>query len=177
MLGARSLLPILRMAFGDQARGAAAAERDPWFFTHPTSFFNPQQTKSLCGRDIDIEADEGSDICWKPKLTNEYLETLTDFAGDACPQLVLKESKQDNRFMNKLMRSSTFSPQALRHFAIQALHIPQDRASDEWINHIMSESKRSIEAELESQNQEASAEELYALACQEMLLSKEFYSR
>ncbi|NBW83423.1 hypothetical protein EBR21_16870 [bacterium] len=177
VLGARSLIPILKTTFGDQARGASAAERDQWFFTHPTTLFNTQQTKSLCGRESDADQDESAEICWKPKLTEEYLETLTDFAGDACPQLILKESSQENRIANKLMRSTNFTEQSIKHFATHYLLIPADKVDDEWIARIMSEAKKSLEAELEGQNLEASPEELYASACQAMLLSKEFYSR
>jgi hypothetical protein len=177
VLGARSLIPILRNAFGDQARGAAAAERDPWFFTHPTALFNPQQSKSLCGRDSEVDSDEGTEICWKPRLSEEYLETLTDFAGDACPQLVLKESNQTNRVLNKLFRSTNFTEQNIKHFATHSLLIPAEKVAEEWITRIMGEAKRSMEVELEGQNQEASPEDLYTIACESMLLSKEFYSR
>ncbi|MEN9825997.1 MAG: hypothetical protein RI953_1742, partial [Pseudomonadota bacterium] len=137
----------------------------------------PQQSKSLCGRDSEVDSDEGTEICWKPRLSEEYLETLTDFAGDACPQLVLKESNQTNRVLNKLFRSTNFTEQNIKHFATHSLLIPAEKVAEEWITRIMGEAKRSMEVELEGQNQEASPEDLYTIACESMILSKEFYSR
>lgn len=185
VLGARSLVPILRLAFGDQARGREAAERDPWFLTHPTALFNPTQIQSLCGRDSESLLDDGTDICWKPKLTDEYLNTLTDFASDACTQLVFKEFKQSNRALNKLVRSEQFKEQNLKHFAIQSLKIPAEKTSEEWLNKIISESKKALlsnhDSPLENskaeENADENAEDLYIMTCQAALLSAEFYAR
>lgn len=181
VVGARSLVPILRLAFGDQARGREAAERDSWFLTHPTALFNPNQIQSLCGRDSESLLDDGTDICWKPKLTDEYLNTLTDFASDACPQLVFKEIKQPNKTLNKLVRSEHFKEQNLKIFAIQSLKIPNEKASEEWIDKIISESKKALLSSngsaLEDLKLEENEEDLYIMSCQAMLLSAEFYAR
>ena len=88
LLSGQALIPILKSTFGDQIRSGNDIERDAWFTTHPSALFTPDQLKSLCNNDF-IEIGEGNfEVCWKPKLTDQYLSALTDFATDACPQLV-----------------------------------------------------------------------------------------
>ncbi len=181
ILGARSLIPILRSAFGDQVRGLAAAEREPYFLNHPTALFNPTQLKALCDRDIENTADEGSDVCWKPRLTEEYLSALTDFASDACPHLVSKESKHPTKMQNKLIRTNDFREQNIKTFATQSLRIPIDKVTDEWVSMIVGESKRNVGDEDgtkdNTEDNRLRMEDLYSMACQAMLLSQEFYTR
>ncbi|MEN9809246.1 MAG: hypothetical protein RLZZ488_813 [Pseudomonadota bacterium] len=178
VLGARSLIPILRATFGDQVRGNTEFERDPWFLSHPSALFNPSQMKALCDRDNESEMDGDNDLCWKPSLTDEYLSTLTDFASDACPQLVFRETQQPNKLLNKLVRSADFREQNIRHFAVHSLRIPVEKVTDEWIVDLLDESRRAAGiSENQERVPELTEEDLYALACQAMLLSREFYSR
>lgn len=181
ILGARSLIPILRSAFGDQVRGFAAAERDPYFLNHPEALFNPTQLKALCDRDIENTADEGSDVCWKPRLTEEYLSALTDFASDACPHLVSKESKHPIKMQNKLIRTNDFREQNIKTFATLSLRIPIEKVTDEWVMMIVGESKRNAGEDegtpTNSEDNQLRMEDLYSMACQAILLSQEFYTR
>jgi hypothetical protein len=177
VLGARSLLPILRSAFGDQVRGMSSAERDPYFLNHPTALFNPSQLNALCDNENDEISDESTDVCWKPKVTDEYLSALTDFAGDACPYLVSKEFRLFNRQKNKLVRNEEFHEQNLKTFAETSLHIPSERVTDEWIKDIVSQAKQAMESEQPENTAAFRPEDLYNMTCQAMLLSKEFYTR
>lgn len=181
VLGSRTLIPILRDAFGVQARGQSAAERDSWFLTHPTSLFSPSQMRALCDSDIESVINTGGEICWKPRLSDEYLSTLTDFASDACPALVTKERSQPNRMSNKLVRSEQIRSQDLRYFALTWLKIPAEKVTDEWLDELLSETKKTISSEFEGHSEENppefSSDDLYAAACQSILLSREFYTR
>jgi hypothetical protein len=181
ILGAKSIIPILRSAFGDQVRGLSTAERDPYFMSHPTALFNPAQLKALCSNDEYGSADEITDICWKPRLSDEYLSALTDFAGDACPNLVMREIRNISKTKNKLVKSEEFNQQNLKAFANLYLRIPTERTTDEWLSEIVSESKRAIDADRaeyqENENTSYRAEDLYNMACQAVVLSKEFYTR
>lgn len=178
VLGARSLIPILRATFGDQVRGSTEFERDPWFLSHPSALFNPSQLKALCDRDNESEIEDENDVCWKPSLTDEYLSTLTDFASDACPQLVFRETQQANKLLNKLIRSADFKEQNIRHFAVHSLRIPAEKVTDEWIVNLLDESRRAAGLDDNQENApELADEDLYALSCQAMLLSRDFYSR
>lgn len=178
VLGARSLIPILRAAFGDQIRGNTEFERDPWFLSHPSALFNLTQMKALCDRDNESEIEDENDVCFKPALTDEYLTTLTDFATDACPQLVLRETQQSDRLLNKLIRTADFKEQNIKFFAMNSLRIPAEKVTDEWIANLLDESRRAAApTENQEDSPELTDEELYALSCQAMLLSREFYSR
>lgn len=181
ILGAKSLLPILRSVFGDQIRGLAAAEREPYFLTHPTALFKPEQLKALCAGEETGSAEESGDSCWKPQLTDDYLGALTDFAGDACPYLVTQEAKNLAKNRNKLIKSADFNTHNLKVFATHSLRIPNELITEQWLADIVDESKRAIRAE----NQEPDAtpaetfrsEDLYSMTCQAMILSEEFYTR
>ncbi|NBO37612.1 hypothetical protein EBU99_03415 [bacterium] len=184
VLGARSLLPILKTTFGDQVRGNTEIDRDPWFLLHPSALFTPIQLRALCDRDIDSGVDDSIDMCWKPKISEDYLSALTDFASDACPQLVSRESRAGNLLTNKLVRSRDFREQNVRFFALQWLKIPIDKITDDWLEGISNEAHKALQAETQQPMPEGTnpstalaPEDLYTLACQAVLLSKEFYTR
>jgi hypothetical protein len=185
LLSGQALVPILRATFGDQIRTGNDIERDPWFTTHPSALFTPEQMKALCSNDL-AEVGEGNfEICWRPKLTDQYLSALTDFATDACPQLVNKEFRSNNLHLNKLVRSRDFREQNLKIFASAFLKIPSEKVSESWLTEITTQARDALRANLEETQKEASEEQkpeaiapdLYALSCQAMILSREFYSR
>lgn len=183
VLGARSLIPILRSTFGDQIRGSTENERDTWFTTHPTALFTPEQLRALCDNDPSDALAGVSEPCWKPTLSEAYLSALTDFASDACPQLVDKEFKNNILVSNKLVRHRDFRDAGIRHFSQVSLRIPQDKISAPWLEKIKQDAIRSLKANLDDQEIKTDADldahtaDLYTLACQAILLSPEFYTR
>lgn len=183
ILGARALIPILRATFGDQIRGSSENDRDAWFTAHPTALFTPEQMVTLCDRENKESGDTLAEPCWKPSLSDDYLDTLTEFASDACPQLVSKELKNNILFSNKLVRSRVYNEQNIRHFATNSLRIPSEKVTLEWIERISSEASKSLQANFEIAEREKledtalHPEHLYTLVCQALLLSKEFYTR
>lgn len=183
ILGARALIPILRSAFGDQIRGSSENDRDAWFTAHPSALFTPEQMITLCDRENKDTGDTLAEPCWKPSLSDDYLNALTEFASDACPQLVSKELKSNILFSNKLVRSRDYKEQNIRHFATNSLRIPSEKVTLEWIERISSEASKSLQENFEIAEREKledtalHPEGLYTLACQALLLSKEFYTR
>jgi hypothetical protein len=183
ILGASSLIPIFRSAFGEQIRGSSENERDAWFTTHPSALFTPEQMTALCDREIKETGDTLAEPCWKPSLSEGYLNALTEFASDACPQLVGKELKNQFLFSNKIVRSREYKEQNIRHFAIHSLRIPSEKVTLEFIERMSLEASKSLQANLEIddgenvKDKDLHSEDLYTLACQALLLSKEFYTR
>ncbi|MBM3382382.1 MAG: hypothetical protein FJY29_08070 [Betaproteobacteria bacterium] len=185
LLSGQALVPIFRATFGDQIRNGSDVERDPWFTTHPSALFTPEQMKALCGNDLSDLGDGNFEICWKPKLTDQYLSALTDFATDACPQLVAKEFRSNLLHLNKLVRTRDFREQNLKNFATNFLKIPADEISETWLATMTSQATDALKANLEdesteqnsNQRAELSTPDLYTLSCQSIILSREFYSR
>jgi hypothetical protein len=183
ILGASSLIPILRSTFGEQIRGSTENERDAWFTTHPSALFTPEQMTALCDREIKETGDTLAEPCWKPSLSDAYLGALTEFASDACPQLVGRELKNNILFSNKLARSRDYKEQNIRHFAIHSLRIPSEKVTPEFVERMSAEASKSLQANLELaegeklEDKDLHPEDLYTLACQALLLSKEFYTR
>lgn len=183
ILGARSLIPIFRSTFGDQIRGSSENERDVWFTAHPSALFTPEQMTALCDRESKDTGDTLAEPCWKPSLSEGYLNALTEFASDACPQLVGKELKNQFLFSNKIVRSREYKEQNIRHFAIHSLRIPSEKVTLEFIERMSLEASKSLQANLEIddgenvKDKDLHSEDLYTLACQALLLSKEFYTR
>jgi hypothetical protein len=188
LLSGQALIPILKSTFGDQIRSGNDIERDAWFTTHPSALFTPDQLKSLCNNDF-IEIGEGNfEVCWKPKLTDQYLSALTDFATDACPQLVAREVRNNALQGNKLIRTRDFREQNLKTFAITWLKLPSEKVSEGWLAEITTQARAALKANVENNGEmegedgeveslESSVPDLYTLSCQAMLLSPEFYSR
>lgn len=183
ILGARALIPILRATFGDQIRGSSENDRDAWFTAHPSALFTPDQMVTLCDSENKESGDTLTEPCWKPRLSDDYLSALAEFASDACPQLVSKELKSNILFSNKLVRSRVYNEQNIRHFATNSLRIPSEKVTLEWIEKISSEASKALQENFELAEREKREdtalhpEHLYTLACQALLLSKEFYTR
>ena len=183
ILGARSLIPILRYAFGNQARSSSEDEQDSWFTTHPSSLFTPEQMKAFCDYDTNHNLNEFNDVCWKPRLSEHYLFALSEFAADACPQLVEREFKSNNLFANKLVKSRDFRESNIKAFAQNWLSIPPEKITSHWLEKINKDAVHALKEHFsdatvnEKSDLSPYSAELYTLACQAILLSTEFYTR
>lgn len=183
VLGAKSLIPIFRGTFGSQARSSDDSDENSWFTTHPSDLFTPSEMTALCHYQKASELEGSENYCWKPRLTQEYLVALSNFAADACSKLVERESKNQNLSSNKIFRSLVFNSDNLRYFAIHYLRMQKHDVSEEWLNKIESDAEKFVREELKLETPTSSdtvkvhSIEKAIFSCRAALSSKEFYSR
>lgn len=183
VLGAKSLIPILRETFGNQARSSDDSDDNSWFTTHPSDLFTPSELNALCHYQKASELEGVENYCWKPRLTQEYLVALSNFAADACAKLVERESKNQSLSSNKILRSLVFNSDNLRYFAIHYLRMQKHDVSEEWLNKIESDAEKFVREELKLETPTSSdTVKVYSIekaifSCRAALSSKEFYSR
>ena len=182
-LGAKSLLPILRATFGNQARSSADGDENTWFTTHPSDLFTPSELSALCHSSKISDLESMNEYCWKPQVTQQYLVALSNFASDACIKLVEAESKNEALQSNKILRNKAFSESDLKNFAIRFLKIDTNDVTDEWVNKIMTDANKFLQEELQLEPPETEAAvkvhsiEKAIFSCRAALTSEEFYSR
>ncbi|MEY2987626.1 MAG: hypothetical protein RJB13_1147 [Pseudomonadota bacterium] len=183
VLGAKSLIPILRSTFGNQARSSGEGDENSWFTTHPSDLFTPSELSHLCHSAKTTELESTDGFCWKPRATQQYLLALTDFASDACTKLVELESKNDALQSNKIFRNKVFSTGDLKHFVTRHLKIDKYAANDEWLNKIVTDAEKFISEELQLELPETDdaikvhSVEKAIFSCRAALTSEEFYTR
>lgn len=183
VLGAKSLIPILRSTFGNQPRSGGEVEEDSWFTTHPSDLFTPDELLSLCTSSRTSELESTDDYCWKPKVTQQYLATLSNFAADACNKLVEAERKKETLSSNKILRSKVFSGDDLKYFTIRHLRMERYDVTDGWIKKILNDAETFLREELQLEPpQTVDAIKVHSIekaifACRAALTSKEFYTR
>lgn len=183
ILGANALIPILRSTFGNQARSSDSPDENSWFTTHPSDLFTPSELLNLCSNLKFTHFDETDDICWRPKLTQGYLVSLTNFAADACTKLVERENKSEDLNSNKLLRGKPFTNDHLHYFSLLYLKIPKQSLTNEWLKKISDDATSYLKEELKIESMDSPEStsvvsiEKAIFSCRAAITSKEFYSR